>query len=93
MVPARIIDRIENPHLQRFVAGLRFRKRIVARERRRFHCFRLFESLQNSSLTAPANALLSITLRMARIELVASRGRDAPSDQERELSFAAWLMR
>jgi len=46
MVPARIIDRIENPHLQRFVTGLRFHKRIVASERRRFHYFRLFESLQ-----------------------------------------------
>ena len=46
-VPTRIVDRIENPHLQRFVAGLRFHKRIVVRERRRFRCFRLFESLQN----------------------------------------------
>jgi len=47
MVPARIIDRIENPHLQRFVTALRFHKRIVASERRRFHYFRLFENLQN----------------------------------------------
>ena len=48
MVPARIVDRIDNPYLQRFVAGLRFHKRIVARERRRFHRFRLFESLQKT---------------------------------------------
>jgi hypothetical protein len=46
MVPARIVDRIENPHLERFVAGLRFRKRIVASERRRFN---LFESRQKPS--------------------------------------------
>jgi len=48
MIPARIVDRIENLHLQRSVAGLRFHKRIVASERRRFHCFRLFESLQKT---------------------------------------------
>ena len=48
MVPARIVDRIENSHLQRFVAGLRFHKGIVASEGRRFHCFRLFESLQKT---------------------------------------------
>ena len=47
MVPARIVDRIENSHLHRFVAGLRFHKGIVASELRRFHCFRLFENLQN----------------------------------------------
>jgi len=46
MVPARIVDRIKNPHLQRFVAGLPLPKRIVARERHRFHHFQLFESLQ-----------------------------------------------
>ena len=48
-VPTWIVDRIENPHLQRFVAALRFHKRIVAKERRCFHCFRLFESLQKKA--------------------------------------------
>ena len=48
MIPARIVDRLENPHLQRSVAGLRFHKRIVASEARRFHRFRLFESLQKT---------------------------------------------
>src|SRR5438034_3336783 len=39
MVPNRLIDRVKNPHLQRFAGRFRFHKRVVAREWHRF--FRL----------------------------------------------------
>src|SRR6266404_1657309 len=35
-VPTRMVDRIENPHLQRFARCLRLEERVIARDRRRF---------------------------------------------------------
>jgi hypothetical protein len=37
VIPTWVVDRIVNPHLQRFLAWLPLDKGIIARERRRFH--------------------------------------------------------
>jgi hypothetical protein len=50
-IPTRIVDGINNQHLQRFLARLRLYQGIVARKGRRFHGlpFGCFESFQTAS--------------------------------------------
>jgi hypothetical protein len=49
-IPTWILDGINDPHLQGFLAGLRLYQRIVASKRRRFHglCFLWLESFQQN---------------------------------------------
>jgi hypothetical protein len=50
-IPTWILDGINNPHLKRFLARLRFYQGILARKVRRFHGlpFACFESFQTAS--------------------------------------------
>ncbi len=58
MVPTRIVDRIEDPHLQRFAGCLRLDERIIARERRSFFRSRFgwLKNLQEFSLGERSHA-------------------------------------